>query len=82
MSLPRPAVLALLSAALLLGGPSALWAQGRQQPSGRAPAPRSQPSAPRVEPRNDRGREREARPDRSQPPVRSTGEPELRRRRP
>ncbi|MCU0621434.1 MAG: hypothetical protein MUC69_08030 [Gemmatimonadales bacterium] len=85
MSPARRTLPALLAGALLLGAPAGLWAQGRQQPPApRTPPPRSQP-APQsrgAEARGDRSRERDAGPDRSPPPVRSTGEPELRRRRP
>ena len=85
---------AILLAALLMGAPvvmtSAVSAQqpsrGRNQPR-EAPPPRVEPRElrPEARPREDPPRREEpARPSQTErtPPPRSTGEPELRRRRP
>jgi len=52
-----------------------------ERPSTERPAPTSQ--RPTAEPgRSNRPSDRQATPDRGRPPARSTGEPELRRRKP
>ncbi|MFL5506675.1 MAG: hypothetical protein ACJ8AU_07320, partial [Gemmatimonadales bacterium] len=69
-----------LPSLLLALAPTRRPKSGESRPKAERPGSTRQPSAEARRP--DRGQDRPAASDRSRPPARSTGEPELKRRKP